>query len=148
MKSLLSILGYRPGDTLSEVLLSCFLCNIRTVLARSKSVMRRCFKLSRGTSSISDDKHSTRTPNESVTRMQGPPPNRMGLGMRGPMGYGHGQGPPIGSLPPSNAAYQPHLLTAANVSSGPMQKATTLFVGSISAGIPDSFLSSLFSVSA
>ncbi|KAG8787961.1 hypothetical protein FRC12_015079 [Ceratobasidium sp. 428] len=54
-------------------------------------------------------------------------PNRMGLGLRAPMpNY---QQPPAQPSPGAG---------------GPMLKATTLFVGSISPGISDSFLTSLF----
>ncbi|KAH7323421.1 hypothetical protein B0J17DRAFT_683390 [Rhizoctonia solani] len=52
-------------------------------------------------------------------------PNRMGLGLRAPM-----------------PNYQPTPTAAA--APGPMHKATTLFVGSISPGISDGFLTSLF----
>ncbi|CAE6416572.1 unnamed protein product [Rhizoctonia solani] len=52
-------------------------------------------------------------------------PNRMGLGLRAPM-----------------PNYQP--APAAVAAPGPMHKATTLFVGSISPGISDGFLTSLF----
>ncbi|GAB1524281.1 hypothetical protein RhiTH_007434 [Rhizoctonia solani] len=54
-------------------------------------------------------------------------PNRMGLGLRAPM-----------------PNYQPIPTAAAASPTGPMHKATTLFVGSISPGISDGFLTSLF----
>lgn len=72
--------------------------------------------------------------------MQGP--NRMGLGMR-PAGYG--QGPPIGSLPPGGMGYAPARPAPSPVGGG--DKLTTVFVGSISGGVTNEFLTSLFAVS-
>ncbi|CAE6451362.1 unnamed protein product [Rhizoctonia solani] len=54
-------------------------------------------------------------------------PNRMGLGLRAPV-----------------PSYQPIPTATAASPTGPMHKATTLFVGSISPGISDGFLTSLF----
>ncbi|ELU45254.1 RNA recognition motif domain-containing protein [Rhizoctonia solani AG-1 IA] len=61
------------------------------------------------------------------TKMMQNGPNRMGLGLRAPM-----------------PNYQPIPTAAAASPTGPMHKATTLFVGSISPGISDGFLTSLF----
>lgn len=58
-------------------------------------------------------------------------PNRMGLGLRAPM--------------PNYQQPMPHPQSPQSAP-GPMLKATTLFVGSISPGISDSFLTSLFAV--
>lgn len=74
-------------------------------------------------------------------------PNRMGLGMRPVF---HGQGPPIGSLPPSGVPGfgQPgRPLPGPGVQPG-SDKLTTVFVGSISAGVTNEFLTSLFAVRA
>lgn len=70
--------------------------------------------------------------------MQQFPPNRMGLGMRPPM-PSYGQGPSISAL-----AQQQHMNTQKFV---PPQQTIPLFVGSISAGITDSFLNQLLAVS-
>ena len=73
--------------------------------------------------------------------MQGPP-NRLGLGLR-PVIPSYGQGPPIGSLPPSNVMYG---YPPPGAPPG-QEKLTTLFVGGISAGVTDDFMNSLLSVS-
>ncbi len=64
-----------------------------------------------------------------------PMPNRMGLGLRPPL-PSYGQGPSISALAQQQ---QMHFVP-------PNQKFTTLFVGSISGGIQDSFLNQLLSV--
>ena len=86
--------------------------------------------------------------------MQGHGANRMGLGMH--PGFAQGQGPPIGSLPPSGSygAYPPRppQLGQTPPGAGPpgavgaSDKLTTLFVGSISAGVSSELLTSLFAV--
>ncbi|KAH9947466.1 hypothetical protein B0H21DRAFT_691986 [Amylocystis lapponica] len=63
-------------------------------------------------------------------------PNRLGLGLRPPM-PSYGQGPSISAL-----AQQQHLLHQQQFVP-PQPKATTLFIGSISGGITDSFLNAL-----
>lgn len=71
-------------------------------------------------------------------------PNRMGLGMR--PGF-HGQGPPIGSLPPSGFNQPGRPMPGAPPAGQPgNDKLTTVFVGSISAGVTNEFLTSLFAV--
>lgn len=70
-----------------------------------------------------------------LTRMQS---NRLGLGLRPPM-PSYGQGPSLGALAQQQqqmAFAPPHA----------QQKQTTLFIGSISGGITDSFLNQLLSV--
>ena len=59
-----------------------------------------------------------------------------------------GQGPPIGSLPPSGAlgyGATGRVMPGQSVP-GPSEKLTTVFVGSISAGVSNDFLTSLFAV--
>ena len=70
--------------------------------------------------------------------MQGMP-NRLGLGLRPPL-PSYGQGPSMSALAAQNQM-QHH-----NQFSGPPQKPVTLFIGSISGGITDSFLNQLLSV--
>lgn len=70
--------------------------------------------------------------------MQGMP-NRLGLGLRPPL-PSYGQGPSMSALAAQNQM-QHH-----NHFSGPPPKAVTLFIGSISGGITDSFLNSLLNV--
>lgn len=65
--------------------------------------------------------------------------NRMGLGMRPPM-PSYGQGPSMSAL----AAQQQQIHSQQFI---PAQRTTTLFVGSISAGITDDFLNQLLDVS-
>lgn len=67
-----------------------------------------------------------------------PMPNRLGLGLRPPM-QSYGQGPSISAL--AQQQQQMHFVPPQQ------QRHTTLFVGSISGGITDSFLNSLLSVS-
>lgn len=59
-----------------------------------------------------------------------------------------GQGPPIGSLPPSGALGYgaPGRVMPGQPAVGPNEKLTTVFVGSISAGVSNEFLTSLFAV--
>lgn len=69
-----------------------------------------------------------------------PGPNRLGLGMRPPL-PSYGQGPSMSALAQQQQMHhQPFMPPAA-------QKQTTLFVGSISAGITDAFLNQLLAVS-
>ena len=69
-----------------------------------------------------------------------PMPNRLGLGMRPPL-PSFGQGPSMSALAQQQQMHhQPFMPPAA-------QKQTTLFVGSISAGITDAFLNALLAVS-
>ncbi|TDL19661.1 hypothetical protein BD410DRAFT_726769 [Rickenella mellea] len=63
-----------------------------------------------------------------------PFPNRLGLGLRPPM-PSYGQGPSISALAQQQQMH--------NQQFAPPQKLTTLFVGSISGGITDSFLNQL-----
>ncbi|KAG8970033.1 hypothetical protein FRC03_011832 [Tulasnella sp. 419] len=68
-------------------------------------------------------------------------PNRMGLGMRHPMGGGYqGQGPPISAL-----ASHPHSQTTAAPQQQQVGPKLACFVGNISPGITDNFISSLLS---
>ncbi|KAF8551136.1 hypothetical protein OG21DRAFT_1418503 [Imleria badia] len=65
-----------------------------------------------------------------------PAPNRLGLGLRPPL-PSYGQGPSISALAQQQQMmHQPFM---------PPQKQTTLFVGSISGGITDSFLNQMLS---
>jgi hypothetical protein len=68
-----------------------------------------------------------------------PMPNRMGLGLRPPM-PSFGQGPSMQAL-----AQQQHMQPPSFVPPQ-AQRATNLFIGSISAGISDTFLNQLLSV--
>ena len=80
--------------------------------------------------------HCGRT-SKTIIKMQ-PAPNRLGLGLRPPL-PSFGQGPSMSAL-----AQQQHMLH--NQFVPPQPKAVTLFIGSISGGITDSFLNSLLSV--
>ena len=69
-----------------------------------------------------------------------PIPNRLGLGMRPPM-PSYGQGPSMSALAQQQQMHHQPFMPP------PVVKQTTLFVGSISAGITDAFLNELLSVS-
>ncbi|KAL0960572.1 hypothetical protein HGRIS_005608 [Hohenbuehelia grisea] len=66
-----------------------------------------------------------------------PLPNRLGLGLRPPL-PSYGQGPSMSALAQQQQQMQ-------FMQPPPMQKQTTLFIGSISGGITDSFLNQLLS---
>lgn len=71
-------------------------------------------------------------------------PNRMGLGLRPPV-QSFGQGPSIQALAQQQQMGHAHGGAPAFVPPN-TQRATNLFVGSISAGIGDQFLNQLLSV--
>lgn len=71
--------------------------------------------------------------------MQGGAPNRLGLGLRPPL-PSYGQGPSISALAAQQQMHHHNQFVP------PQPRATTLFIGSISGGITDSFLNQLLSV--
>ena len=70
-----------------------------------------------------------------------PGPNRLGLGMRPPL-PSYGQGPSMSALAQQQQMHHHPFMPPPTA-----QKQTTLFVGSISGGITDTFLNDLLSVS-